>query len=81
MSIDTVSIRKILSDLEIDRDSLQEIGNDADLRNFGLNSITSIELIVKLEDEFNIAITDDDLIIDNVCTIDRIIQLLEKYCG
>ena len=79
MNIDEVSVRNILSGLSIDKDSLQEIGNDTDLRNYGLNSITSIELIVKLEDEFNIAISDDDLIIDNVSTIDKIVQLLKKY--
>lgn len=79
MKIDEVSVKNILSGLAIEQDSLVEIGSDVDLRNFGLNSITSIELIVKLEDEFNIAISDDDLIIDNVCTINKIIQLLEKY--
>lgn len=79
MSVDQLSIRGLLSDLSIDWDSHPEINNDTDLRNFGLNSITSIEFIVKLEDEFNIAITDDDLIIDNVCTVNKIARLLEKY--
>jgi acyl carrier protein len=79
VSIDQLSVKEFLSDLSIDWDSHPEINNDTDLRNFGLNSITSIELIVKLEDEFDIAISDDDLIIDNVCTINKIVQLLEKY--
>jgi len=81
MSIDQVSVKELLSDLSIDWDSSPEIDNDTDLRNFGLNSITSIELIVKLEDEYEIAISDDDLIIDNVCTVNRIVQLLSKYAG
>ncbi|NLV36788.1 MAG: acyl carrier protein [Clostridiaceae bacterium] len=81
MSIDQVSVKELLSDLSIDWDSSSEIDNDTDLRNFGLNSITSIELIVKLEDEYEIAISDDDLIIDNVCTVNRIVQLLSKYAG
>ena len=72
MSIDQVSVKELLSDLSIDWDSSSEIDNDTDLRNFGLNSITSIELIVKLEDEYEIAISDDDLIIDNVCTVNRL---------
>jgi len=81
MQIEAATIKNMLSGLSIDWDTLQEMGNDTDLRNYGLNSITSIELIVKLEDEFNISISDDDLIIDNVCTVNKIVQLLEKYVG
>lgn len=79
MQIEVTTIKNMLSGLSIDWDTLQQMGNDTDLRNYGLNSITSIELIVKLEDEFNISISDDDLIIDNVCTVNKIVQLLEKY--
>jgi acyl carrier protein len=77
--INDLTIKNILSNVSIKQDSLQELKNDDDLRNVGLNSVTAIELVVKLEDEFNITISDDDLIIDNVSTIDKIIQLLNKY--
>jgi acyl carrier protein len=51
-----------------------------DLRNEGLDSIKMIELIVSLEVEFDIEIEDQDLLIENFSTIEKIASLFsEKY--
>jgi acyl carrier protein len=79
MVVNEETIRNILCDAFICRDSLKELKNGDDLRSIGLNSVTSIELIVRMEQEFNINILDEDLIMENVSSIDNIIQLLKKY--
>ncbi|MBJ6360577.1 acyl carrier protein [Paenibacillus sp. MAHUQ-46] len=53
---------------------------ETDLRNEGLDSIKTIELIVNLEVEFNIQIDDQDLLIENFSRVTKIKKLLsEKY--
>lgn len=57
-----------------------KISNDTDLRNEGLDSLKTIELIVGLEVVFEIEIDDQDLLVENFSTINRIASLLaEKY--
>jgi acyl carrier protein len=50
-----------------------------DLINYGLNSVLAVELVVKLENRFNITIDDEDLSMQNYNTIENIRKLLLKY--
>lgn len=53
---------------------------DTDLTNEGMDSIVTIKLIVNLEVEFDIQIDDQDLLVENFSTINKISGLLsEKY--
>ncbi len=80
MITDVNGIKDVLAEtIGIERDALENISGNDDLRSHGLNSISCIELIVKLEQENEITISDEDLLIDNVCTINSIYNLLEKY--
>lgn len=82
MEINEVNIKNILGATQkIEQSKLESIKGDEDLRSLGLDSITSIELVVKLEEEFNISIEDEDLLLDNVSTINNIEKLLRKYLG
>jgi len=81
MDINEANIKQILACIEsIQCSDMSLLKGDEDLRSIGLNSLSSIELVVKLEEEFNISISDEDLIIDNVSTINNIEALLKKYC-
>lgn len=42
----------------------EEIRPDLDLREFGLDSMGVVDLLVSLEEEFDIRLTDDDLTMD-----------------
>lgn len=80
MEINEQSIKDILSQVgEINKDETETLTGDSDLRNIGIDSLTSIELVVKLEESFDISIGDDDLSVDNVSTINAIIELIKKY--
>lgn len=53
---------------------------ETDLRTEGLDSLNTIKLIVNLEVEFEIQIDDQDLLVENFSTINKIFILLsEKY--
>ncbi|HEX3029375.1 MAG TPA: acyl carrier protein [Clostridia bacterium] len=72
-------IRIIAGVLNKAEGELLELDESADLREIGLDSISSIDVIVSMESEFNIAVDDEDLLIDNFNTIEKLIKLLEKY--
>ncbi|MEC2074262.1 acyl carrier protein [Alkalihalophilus marmarensis] len=56
----------------------EEIDKSEDLTKIGLDSITSIELIVDLEEEFSIEFDDSELLLSNFETIDLIQKMIEK---
>ena len=50
-----------------------------DLRDWGLDSLKSIDVIVALEEEYDISIEDSDLLLDNFNTVEKMVKLIEKY--
>lgn len=70
----TELIRNVIS-LDADR----EIKDDENLIDLGLDSIKTIEIVVELEDGFDIEIDEDDLMLDNFSTISKIIELVKRY--
>ena len=74
------SIRNILCRIfEIRPEQVNEIGADAALDEIGLTSLKFIEMIVALEDTFNIEIRDSDLLPLKFNTINDITQMVSKY--
>ncbi len=80
MGVDKEHVIKILSEtISVKVDAFSDIKETDDLRDWGLDSLKSIDVIVALEDEFNIAIDDDDLLIENFNTVEKILKLIDKY--
>lgn len=71
-------LKLLISALKRDESEFSNISDDTDLREHGLDSITSIETIVLLEETFDISVDDDDLYIENFNTLGKIIELVNK---
>lgn len=56
-----------------------EIENDTDLQELGLDSMTCVEIVVNLEEEFGVTIDEEDLLVENMSSIDALVRLVEKY--
>lgn len=57
----------------------KEINDNDDLINLGLDSLKAIEIVVSIEEKFQIEIDDEDLLVDNFASINCIENLIEKY--
>lgn len=55
--------------------------NDADLIALGLDSMRSINLVVELEVSFNILFDDDELLLSNFSSIDKIYSKVTQKLG
>lgn len=73
-------IRNMLGELlELDEEAVGALSGDADLIELGLDSLKAIELVVHIEDNFGIMISDDDLLVDNLSSIEKIESLIATY--
>ncbi|AEI43599.1 acyl carrier protein [Paenibacillus mucilaginosus] len=52
---------------------------ETDLRSHNLSSITAIELIIALEERYGITVPEEELLIENVCTLARLEALVNRY--
>jgi len=69
-------IKEILEDLRPDLD----VENEKDLIDAGtLDSLDIISLVSELNDSFDIHISVEDLVPDNLNTLDAIVQLVERH--
>ncbi|MFC9774153.1 acyl carrier protein [Paenibacillus chitinolyticus] len=72
-SIEDIQIIKLIEDkvkaiLKHDRD----ITLDEDLRKLGLDSMKSFEMVVQLEDEYNIEFSGDENLLERFSTVQKI---------
>lgn len=73
------AIRAILADvMELDHETIQHLSTDEDLRNYDFGSLTAVELVVALELRFNILIEEEDLLIENLSTLNNIASLVQR---
>jgi acyl carrier protein len=56
-----------------------EVLEDDNLKEYGMDSIALVSLIVEIEMKYNITFSDDDLNPDNLITINNIVYMMEKY--
>ena len=56
-----------------------EVLEDDNLKEYGMDSIALVSLIVEIEMKYNITFSDDDLNHDNLITINNIVDMMEKY--
>lgn len=57
---------------------VEQISDDDNLFNLGMDSISSIKLIVAIESEFDFEFNDEALNTDNIKTINSIVTYIEK---
>lgn len=68
------SVLEILADiLGVECTALE---NGKDLSDLGMNSVKSVELIINLEEKFNIFFDDDELLYENFSTIGNILSMI-----
>lgn len=65
--------------LELSEEEAEDLDRDTDLMELGLDSMTCVEVVVNLEDEFGITVEEEDLLVENMSTIARLEELVEKY--
>ena len=73
-------IYQILADVLVaDFELIKHMNEKDDLVIYGLDSVSSIQLIVKLEDKYEIEFQDVDLSIERINTLDKLFCLLQRY--
>lgn len=65
--------------LDLSQETLENMPKDINLTDLGLESIKFIQLIVAIEEEFDVEISDDDLILDNFQSLEKLYYTLGKY--
>lgn len=68
-------IKEIFMELEVTAD----FNDESELYDIGFDSIKIMELIVLIEEKFEIQINDDDLLEDNFSSVENVKQLITKY--
>lgn len=55
------------------------IEENVDIKVYGLDSLTKVQLVIALEEEFDINFLDDDINQNNFATVATMAELLKKY--
>ncbi|ACL77545.1 phosphopantetheine-binding protein [Ruminiclostridium cellulolyticum] len=69
----------ICSHTYIKREDLDSIGDNDKLTELGLDSINVVYIIGEIEEEFNFSFYDEDMLLVNFETIDKILKTVGKY--
>ncbi len=72
-------VRKVLQENGSLHISISKISSDDQLKDFGINSIRYMSIIIDLQREFGIEYKLEDISIDNFSSINKIVDTLKKY--
>lgn len=82
MNSEEISELELLESIEKEVRSVLNLNNELDfsekLDNKGLDSMNSVRLVIALEAKFNIAITDEEMRMENILTIYKISELINN---
>ena len=76
--MDRLKITKEVIDLAYEVAEV-EVLEDDNLKEYGMDSIALVSLIVEIEIKYNIMISDDDLNPNNLISVKNIVDIMEKY--
>lgn len=62
--------------LKLEPEKIKEISRDETLNRIGVDSVNFIEIVISLEDEFGIAFEDDELLLQNLNTINKLHNII-----
>ncbi len=68
----------ILTVLKIEPEIIKELSPDETLNRIGVDSVNFIEIVISLEEEFNIAFEDDELLLQNLNTINKLKSIISN---
>lgn len=68
----------ILTVLKIEPEIIKELSPDETLNRIGVDSVNFIEIVISLEEEFNIAFEDDELLLQNLNTINKLKNVISN---
>ena len=76
--MDRLKITKEVIDLAYDVAEV-EVSEDDNLKEYGMDSIALVSLIVEIENKYNIEFSESDLNPNKLMTIKNIVDMMEKY--
>lgn len=79
MTMEEVIRNEIGEILEIE--DIGSLDKDVDLKEYGMDSLNAIEIVVALETEFGIEFEEEDLLLDNLCSIQKLIEVVTRLEG
>lgn len=77
MEIEKIVRKKLGEVMQIENS--EKLSVEKDLKEYGMDSLNAIELVVALEMEFGIEFSEEDLLVDNLCTIQKLMDIVKKY--
>lgn len=78
----TTDLKRVIIDIKGANISLEEIQDDFNLiDDMGFDSLKMIELIIKIEEVFNIQLDDNELEIETLSNFQKLLLLIQKKIG
>lgn len=71
----------IASVLGIGAEQVMSISGDDTLNRIGVDSVNFVEIIINIEDNFNIAFQDDELLLQNLNTLNKLNTIIRQKLG
>lgn len=67
--------------LNADFEEIKNISGDETLNRIGVDSVNFIDVIISLEDKFNITFDDEELLLQNLNTINKLYKIISEKLG
>ncbi|GIQ71277.1 acyl carrier protein [Xylanibacillus composti] len=67
--------------LEIDADRMSQVAGDDALNDLGMDSLNCVDIVLSIEEEFDVIFNDEELLLENLNTINKLAETVEQKLG
>jgi len=64
--------------LRIDAENVNQMNGDEPLNTIGMDSLNCMDIVVSIEEEYNISFNDEELLLDNLNSINKISAIVAQ---
>ncbi len=78
MDIEERIVQCIATTLKADPEEIRDMSKDQNLSTAGMDSLNSIDIVLSIEENFGINFSDEELLLQNLNTINKLHQIVEQ---
>jgi acyl carrier protein len=71
----------IVDVLKVDREKVEKLSGDEPLRILGMDSLNCIDIVVGVEQSFDICFNDEELLLENINTLNKLCKIVQQKLG
>lgn len=71
----------VMAVLQIESERMNQVSEESPLNVLGMDSLNCVDIVLTIEEEFDVVFNDEELLLDNLNSIEKLTRLVDEKRG